>query len=83
MESKRRTQYLCGDVSSGYLRLVMAATAHGDRGGKPRHELSALEGLGLSDIEIDASLTYVLGFVQGWARTAADASATQDNSGVP
>jgi len=49
---------------------------------KYEHELSALEGLGLSDIEIDASLTYVLGFVQGWARTAADARATQDDSGM-
>jgi hypothetical protein len=49
---------------------------------KYEHELSALEGLGLSDIEIDASLTYVLGFVQGWARTAADARAPQDDTGM-
>jgi AcrR family transcriptional regulator len=49
---------------------------------KYEHELSALDGLGLSDIEMDAALTYVLGFVQGWARTAADARATQDDSGM-
>ncbi len=34
------------------------------------HELSALAGLGLSDIEMDAALTFLLGFVQ-WAATAA------------
>jgi AcrR family transcriptional regulator len=49
---------------------------------KYEHELSALDNLGLSDIEMDASLTYVLGFVQGWARTAAEARATQDASGM-
>ena len=49
---------------------------------KYEHEPSALVGLGLSDIEMDASLTYVLGFVQGWARTAAEARATQHESGM-
>jgi AcrR family transcriptional regulator len=49
---------------------------------KYEHELSALDGLGLSDIEMDAALTYVLGFVQGWARTAADARAARDDSGM-
>jgi AcrR family transcriptional regulator len=49
---------------------------------KYEHELSALDGLGLSDVEMDASLTYVLAFVQGWARTAAEARSTQVESGI-
>ncbi|HWN31773.1 MAG TPA: TetR/AcrR family transcriptional regulator C-terminal domain-containing protein, partial [Pseudonocardia sp.] len=42
---------------------------------KYEHELAALEGLGLDDVTMDAALTYLLGFVQGWARAAADARA--------
>lgn len=37
---------------------------------KYEHELAALDGLGLDDVTIDAALTHLLGFVQGWARTA-------------
>lgn len=40
---------------------------------KYEHELSALDGLGLTDAEMDDALTFVLGFVQGWARDAAAA----------
>jgi AcrR family transcriptional regulator len=40
---------------------------------KYEHELAALDGLGLDDVTTDAALTYLLGFVQGWARAAADA----------
>src|SRR5215471_8959574 len=39
---------------------------------KYEHELSALDGLGLDDVEMDAALTHLLGFVQGCARAAAD-----------
>jgi AcrR family transcriptional regulator len=42
---------------------------------KYEHELAALDGLGLDDVTADAALTYLLGFVQGWARAAADARA--------
>jgi len=42
---------------------------------KYEHELAALDGLGLDDVTSDAALTYLLGFVQGWARAAADARA--------
>ena len=38
--------------------------------GKYEHELSALDGIGLSDVEMDAALTHVLSFVQAWARSA-------------
>jgi AcrR family transcriptional regulator len=37
---------------------------------KYEHELSALEGLGLTDIDMDDALTYLLSFVQAWARSA-------------
>jgi AcrR family transcriptional regulator len=42
---------------------------------KYEHELAALDGLGLDDVTMDAVLTFLLGFVQGWARAAADARA--------
>lgn len=42
---------------------------------KYEHELAALDGLGLDDVTMDAALTYLLGFVQGWARASANAIA--------
>jgi AcrR family transcriptional regulator len=45
--------------------------------GKYEHELKAFAGLGLADVEMDAALTYVLGFVQASARFAAEADAVQ------
>jgi AcrR family transcriptional regulator len=50
--------------------------------GKYEHELSALEGLGLDDVLMDASLTYLLSFVQAWARAAADARAVQRDTAM-
>lgn len=44
---------------------------------KYEHELTALDGLGLDDIQMDAALTHLLGFVQAWARAAADAETVQ------
>src|SRR5262249_14396180 len=43
---------------------------------KYEHELAALDGLGLDDIQMDAALTHLLTFVQAWAQAAADAKAT-------
>ncbi|MGH3740457.1 MAG: TetR/AcrR family transcriptional regulator [Micromonosporaceae bacterium] len=45
--------------------------------GKYEHELSALDGLGLSDVEMDDCLTYLLTFVQASARATIDARAAQ------
>ena len=45
--------------------------------GKYEHELGAFAGVGLTDVEMDAALTYVLGFVQASARSAAEAHAVQ------
>lgn len=45
---------------------------------KYEHELTALDGLGLDDIQMDAALTHLLGFVQAWARAAADAADAAD-----
>lgn len=46
------------------------------------HELAALDGLGRSDVDMDACLTYLLGFVQSCARAAADARAVQVDSAL-
>ena len=47
---------------------------------KYEHELRALDGLGLDDVEMDAALTYLLGFVQASSRAAADAQAVARES---
>jgi AcrR family transcriptional regulator len=47
---------------------------------KYEHELSALDGLGLADVEMDDCLTHLLSFVQSCARAAADARAAQRES---
>src|SRR5260370_23454595 len=49
---------------------------------KYEHELSAFEGLGLDDIEMDAALTFLLGFVQAAARSAAEAAAARQDSAM-
>lgn len=45
------------------------------------HELHAFDGLGLSDLDMDAALTHVLGFVTAVARIAIEARAAADDSG--
>jgi AcrR family transcriptional regulator len=47
---------------------------------KYQHELAALDGLGLDDIQMDAVLTHLLTFVQAWAQAAADAQAARGES---
>jgi AcrR family transcriptional regulator len=49
---------------------------------KYEHELSALDGLGLDDVEMDDALTYLLSFVQASARAIADASAARRDSAM-
>lgn len=49
---------------------------------KYEHELRALDGLGLSDVEMDACLTHLLTFVQACARAAADSRAAQNDSAM-
>src|SRR5712664_3201469 len=44
---------------------------------KYEHELQAFEGLGLDDVEMDAALTFLLGFVQA---AACSAAARQDSA---
>ncbi|GAA3515354.1 TetR/AcrR family transcriptional regulator [Actinocatenispora rupis] len=46
------------------------------------YELSALDGLGLSDVEMDDALTYLTGFVYGCARAEADARAAATDSAM-
>ncbi|MFF0612011.1 TetR/AcrR family transcriptional regulator C-terminal domain-containing protein [Nocardia tengchongensis] len=45
------------------------------------HELRAFDGLGLADLDMDAALTYVLGFVTSTAQLAIDAAAAAAESG--
>ncbi len=48
---------------------------------KYEHELAAFDGLGLDDVEMDAALTFLLGFVQSVARADFDAqSAARDSA---
>lgn len=49
---------------------------------KYEHELRAFDGLGLSDLDMDAALTHLLGFVQSTARTALDAQAAERDSAM-
>ncbi len=50
---------------------------------KYEYELRALDGLGLSDIEMDAALTFLLGFVEASARAAAAVRAQRQEEGTP
>jgi hypothetical protein len=49
---------------------------------KYEHELSALDGLGLDDVEMDAALTYLLSFVQSCARDATAVRISQQDSAM-
>ena len=49
---------------------------------KYEHELQAFEGLGLDDVEMDAALTFLLGFVQAAARSAADTATARQASAM-
>ncbi|HZH03496.1 MAG TPA: TetR/AcrR family transcriptional regulator C-terminal domain-containing protein [Myxococcaceae bacterium] len=49
---------------------------------KYEYELRPLEGLGLDDVEMDAALSFVLGFVDACARTAADVRAAQQETAM-
>lgn len=63
-------------VSTGRPPLGPGATA------KYEHELAAFDGLGLDDVDVDACLAHLLGFVQSCARAAVDARAARADSGV-
>ena len=49
---------------------------------KYEHELGAFEGLGLDDVEMDAALTFLLGFVHAAARSAAEVAAVRQDSAM-
>jgi AcrR family transcriptional regulator len=46
------------------------------------HELRALEGIGLTDVEMDSVLTLVLGYVQSAARQALEATLVEQRTGL-
>lgn len=45
-------------------------------------ELRAIDGIGLSDLEMDSVITLIAGYVHGAARFAADAKAAEQSSGM-
>ena len=49
---------------------------------KYEHELRAFDGLGLSDLDMDSALTFVLGFVTSVARITIDTRNAQADSGI-
>lgn len=49
---------------------------------KYEHELTAVEGVGLSDVEMDGVVNLVVGHAQNCARAVADAERTQRDSGL-
>ncbi|MFF3595176.1 TetR/AcrR family transcriptional regulator C-terminal domain-containing protein [Kitasatospora indigofera] len=49
---------------------------------KYEYELRALDGVGLGDVEMDAALTHLLGFVQSCARMAADERAAEQDTAM-
>ena len=49
---------------------------------KYEHELAALDGLGLTDVQMDDALTFLLGFVQANARDAQDARAARADTAL-
>jgi AcrR family transcriptional regulator len=49
---------------------------------KYEHELAALDGIGLADIQMDDALSHLLTFVQAWANAAADAEATRRDTAM-
>ena len=49
---------------------------------KYEHELAAFDGAGLSDVDTDAALTYLLGFVQSHCRSAHDAARVTTDSAM-
>ncbi|MFG1698756.1 TetR/AcrR family transcriptional regulator [Nonomuraea sp. NPDC049309] len=46
------------------------------------YELSAIDGIGLTDVEMDAVLTLIIGFVHGTARGAVEAAQAESKTGL-
>jgi AcrR family transcriptional regulator len=49
---------------------------------KYEHELRALDGIGLTDLEMDSALSLVLGYVHGAARGAVEAAQVEQRTGI-
>jgi hypothetical protein len=49
---------------------------------KYEHELAAFDRLGLDDVEMDAALTFLLGFVQAAARSAVESAALRRDTAM-
>jgi AcrR family transcriptional regulator len=66
--------------------LLQVATARPPLGpgvtAKYEHELRAIDGIGLTDLEMDSVITLVVGFVHGAARGAFDAAQIEQRTGM-
>ncbi|MGW1770935.1 TetR/AcrR family transcriptional regulator [Streptomyces sp. NPDC002104] len=79
---RERAARIAGDNRALYLRHPWTAELPVTRPplgpgviGKYEYELAAFEGIGLTDVEMDAALTHLLGFVHAQALAAADTAA--------
>ena len=85
---RKRLERIAGDLLAHYARhpwVLQVDTSRPPLGPGVsdlyEHQLSAVEGIGLTDLQMDAVVTLVGGFAAGAARTAHDASRTRDRSG--
>ncbi|MEV0147383.1 MULTISPECIES: TetR/AcrR family transcriptional regulator [unclassified Nonomuraea] len=86
---RERLEHIARQNWALYLRhpwLAQVATSRpvlGPNGtAKYDHELRAVDGIGLTDVEMDAVVTLVTGFVHGTARGAVEASQAESETGM-
>lgn len=86
---RRRLEAVARENRALYLRhpwvLQIAATSRPPLGpnvmDKYEHELRAVDGIGLSDVDMDSVLTLVLGYVEGAARREVEAARAEERTG--
>jgi AcrR family transcriptional regulator len=86
---RERLARIAYDLRALYLRhpwLLQVATARPPMGpnviAKYEHELRAVDGIGLTDVEMDAVVTLINGFVHGAVRGAIDAAEVERRTGL-
>jgi AcrR family transcriptional regulator len=76
LENYRRHPWMLAVMANSRPPLGPNAIANYD------HDLRAIEGIGLSDLEMDSVVTMLYVYVQGAAHTAVEAAGTEPNTGV-
>jgi len=84
-----RLERIARDVRALYLRhpwLLQVATARPPLGpnaaARYEHELGAVEGIGLTDLEMDSVVTLISGYVHGASRAAVEARLVEQQTGL-